>query len=130
MLPFSCSNNFGALSWVYIFRNIRATFLSGEKKGFGPRLGSGRLLTRQKFTAISCKGRRRFMRPSSLFSNVIKKIIKVEILKGQSLAYSKNMLYLCHRYHITFVIPPIFHFPSWVIGDFLILYKGERFISH
>ena len=26
MLPFSCYNNFGALSWVYIFRNIRATF--------------------------------------------------------------------------------------------------------
>ena len=58
---------------VCIFRNINATLPSGLKNGFGPRLRSYRLLTKPKFTAISCRGRRRFMRPSSLFSNVIRK---------------------------------------------------------
>ena len=33
--------------------DISATFPSGEKKGFGPHLRTGQLLTRPKFTAIS-----------------------------------------------------------------------------
>ena len=41
------------------------------------------------------------------------------------LAYSRNMLYLCHR--ITFVIPPICHFLRVIGGFFLSSIKVQNF---
>ena len=61
----------------------------------------------------------------TVFERNSKKIIKIEIIEGQSLGYSRNMLYFCHRNW--FAIPPIFTFLGWSGGFLLSPTKVQNF---
>jgi hypothetical protein len=73
----------------------------------------------------------------TVFERNSKKIIKVEILKGYSLGYSRNSSSTSEaaKPSGTFAIAIDLQFPRFALfhggrGDFIITYKGTKFLSH